>query len=1543
MKFGIPFHTLSRFVHTLFVFVLTYSLILPSHFVYAQAVPLTSVKMPEMGTAVGLSAAFEPMTIRGVNLKADNPFAFDFIVDNGDADLDDTQYRTEAQKLIKYFLTSLTVPEREMWVNLSPYEAHRIIPEGFGRTLMGRDLLVLDYMLKQLSASLMYPDGDIGEQFWDSVYSKALDQFGTTDIPVDTFNKIWIVPASADIYEHEQGALILDSSLKVMLEEDYLAQEANRGRTDHGLGDVQAGDLRGFTHVTAQVVREVILPQIEHEVNTGTTFAPLRQIFSSMILASWYKDALKESYLMKAYGDQSKTGGLETDAAYQQEVYGQYVDAFKQGVYDIIKEDYDPVAQEFVAKKYFSGGVGFEKTRDVVNVQTDNHYLKKILTDLQTEGSIISTESQQTFVELKTIDALREVYQGLVDDIDRGEVTLVVMKPNTITEGKEQAVIDFYTQRLGMDMILGPKMDLSEQTVDTVYGDVHGSKPFYPQLKNFMLSGPVRLAFVRKNTQLWPSQSGQEAWQVSKQNIQTLRLQLAGEDLLDETENYVHTTGPEPDIGYPKASERIKREAEAVLEQDINNSNDITVQIRHEREHLPKMAEMLAPYKEELDGLLDDYFHALDDEDRSRQAELEDRIGEIVDAANVDRDIAAIAEAGDFSQADTLTVEDFQGLESGAVYEEYLDKAKRAIVEGDYVPEFLFAGKATRLNKGPMYGIDLWEIAQDKNPELEESEYSIGMGPRQILAYRMYVENAARELGVNVDETLSQQRIVIHLNDEVEASMLEDLRAQNYYGFNPENIYFINQPEFNGARLTDDGDLEDVPGSRRLVYGHGDNVIQLSAEGEAYQVSAAGEKTYLSGDVLTALGDRYVASHRVNDMTKYSAATVVDTEKLAMGMYLQDQGHQIVADLVDNPNRQKGGTAVKTADGRQLLFEKLAAQGNEALMDVIAEMGEAGAPYNAFRLLYRADRLKGLLEKHDLPYYMRFKDGYWYMEAVTGDLTQFGDANTAFVRREGDRINDYKKASDAEVEASIEVLRAQNAELVAAGYGPELFRDKAELRHEREHLPKMAEMLAPYKEELGQLMDDYFHALDDEDRSRQAELEDRIGEIVDAANVDRDIAAIAEAGDFSQADTLTVEDFQGLESGAVYEEYLDKAKRAIVEGDYVPEFLFAGKATRLNKGPMYGIDLWEIAQDKNPELEESEYSIGMGPRQILAYRMYVENAARELGVNVDETLSQQRIVIHLNDEVEASMLEDLRAQNYYGFNPENIYFINQPEFNGARLTDDGDLEDVPGSRRLVYGHGDNVIQLSAEGEAYQVSAAGEKTYLSGDVLTALGDRYVASHRVNDMTKYSAATVVDTEKLAMGMYLQDQGHQIVADLVDNPNRQKGGTAVKTADGRQLLFEKLAAQGNEALMDVIAEMGEAGAPYNAFRLLYRADRLKGLLEKHDLPYYMRFKDGYWYMEAVTGDLTQFGDANTAFVRREGDRINDYKKASDAEVEASIEVLRAQNAELAAAGYGPELFRDKAELRHEREHLPKMAEMLAPYKEELGWSCWMIIFMH
>jgi len=330
------------------------------------AVQAADFQLPVPGIMVRLSPSFSPPILKGLKVHPDDPFKFEFILDKGDEGPQEGQLKREASTLIKYFLTGLTIPEKDLWVNLSPYEKDRIIPHSFGLTEMGRDLLAEDYMLKQITASLIYPEGAIGKRFWKKIYAEAQKRFNTTDIPVNTFNKVWIVPEKAVVYENVKAgtAYVVESKLKVMLEQDYLSLEKH-------------GEFPGSSNVSAigsQVVREIVIPELTKEVNEDKNFSQLRQVYNSLILATWYKKKIKDSILEQVYADKSKTAGVQYTSTVIPEkakmrfkddvegLYKEYLVAFKKGVYNYIKEEIDPVTREMTPRKYFSGGADLNLT-----------------------------------------------------------------------------------------------------------------------------------------------------------------------------------------------------------------------------------------------------------------------------------------------------------------------------------------------------------------------------------------------------------------------------------------------------------------------------------------------------------------------------------------------------------------------------------------------------------------------------------------------------------------------------------------------------------------------------------------------------------------------------------------------------------------------------------------------------------------------------------------------------------------------------------------------------------------------------------------------------------------------------------------------------------------------------------------------------------------------------------------------------------------------------------------------------------------------------
>jgi hypothetical protein len=308
--------------------------------------------MPSSYAANGVIAqSFSNVTLKGLTTYPDQPLKFDFIVEPSVIARSETtkqSFKSDSLKLIKYFLASLTTPEEDMWVNLSPYEKNRIVPESLGQTIMGRDLLEQDYILKQITASLIHPDTPSGKQFWAKVYTKTQAQFGTTEVPINTFNKVWIMPDKATVWEHDNSVFVMERHLKVMLEEDYLSKDKSRPNN-------QA--LQANTQTTKEIIRQIIIPTLEEEVNNGDAFAQLRQIYNAMILATWYKKRLKDSLLGHTYSNRRKTTGItfvpgEKDP---QKIYDDYVQTFKKGVFNFIKEEKDATGQ-LVPRKYFSGG-----------------------------------------------------------------------------------------------------------------------------------------------------------------------------------------------------------------------------------------------------------------------------------------------------------------------------------------------------------------------------------------------------------------------------------------------------------------------------------------------------------------------------------------------------------------------------------------------------------------------------------------------------------------------------------------------------------------------------------------------------------------------------------------------------------------------------------------------------------------------------------------------------------------------------------------------------------------------------------------------------------------------------------------------------------------------------------------------------------------------------------------------------------------------------------------------------------------------------------
>ncbi len=389
-----------------------------------------ALQFPSLDNFQQSKEEFHPLTIKGLSLYPDDPFKIDFIIDQGDAEYSNQEFEEQAAKVIRYFLASLTIPKENLWVNLTPHEEDRIIPASLGKTEMGRDLLMQDYALKQLSSALLNPAHPVGRKFWKRISDRMRSEHSVTDMPQDLFNKVWIVPKVARLHEHEKGTIILDYQLQVMLEEDYHAMSVSRNIKKR----FSSQDSQMLNQISGRMVRAIILPEIEKEINQGKEFSPLRQIFHSLILATWYKQALRQSLLTREYADQNKIKGIDLDDQNMSErIYDRYLASIKNGLYEHIRKEYDPKAKKVIYRKFLSGGIAADKTHIqnvkrldtamATEIEKDLSRLKTVTVDL-TGGPLSSIEGKKRTavsafhqealaLRQESIQAIREQYGNM--------------------------------------------------------------------------------------------------------------------------------------------------------------------------------------------------------------------------------------------------------------------------------------------------------------------------------------------------------------------------------------------------------------------------------------------------------------------------------------------------------------------------------------------------------------------------------------------------------------------------------------------------------------------------------------------------------------------------------------------------------------------------------------------------------------------------------------------------------------------------------------------------------------------------------------------------------------------------------------------------------------------------------------------------------------------------------------------------------------------------------------------------------------------------
>ncbi len=350
---------------------------------FAQTIDLSHYFVRNPAQTVHQSDKFRPLHLRYISYD-NQANDFKILLDKGDFFNQKTEkpknektleLENTTQELMKYFFIGLSLPNEKFWVNLRPDSPDNILDPDLEKTDIGRIFLEADLQLKKDTASFTSPQNPEGKAYWDKLYKKAGELFGSENITIPTITRPWIVPNEIIIREAPDNAYIYKATLKVMLEEDYLrgTKGERRGTAiNYSFNDPRLKELNEYS---TQLIKEVIIPKLTYAVNTAKRYAQLRQVYYSLILAQWFKQKYgsvrstsAQRHLpagrqarapVNSYVDQIDSGNLTNLASSQsydkQDYFQQYQKSFKDGEYNLQEPVYTPMGQSI--RRYMSGGI----------------------------------------------------------------------------------------------------------------------------------------------------------------------------------------------------------------------------------------------------------------------------------------------------------------------------------------------------------------------------------------------------------------------------------------------------------------------------------------------------------------------------------------------------------------------------------------------------------------------------------------------------------------------------------------------------------------------------------------------------------------------------------------------------------------------------------------------------------------------------------------------------------------------------------------------------------------------------------------------------------------------------------------------------------------------------------------------------------------------------------------------------------------------------------------------------------------------------------
>lgn len=401
-------------------------------------------------------------------------------------------------------------------------------------------------------------------------------------------------------------------------------------------------------------------------------------------------------------------------------------------------------------------------------------------------------------------------------------------------------------------------------------------------------------------------------------------------------------------------------------------------------------------------------------------------------------------------------------------------RARQAIIKGRLLWEHTAAGEATRLGLGTKYLLDLSRFSPEQVAEhVREEAYRevqkkglteknlkkekekilkeitlesvlgvmgedprnlmpISLGNRHMLQMVFDVIRVAQEMKENPLRVLSRQSAFIVLNEQTAEEILEEFKSYNFFGLNPENVFFMVQRSFHGIYIKEGVLFYDKTTEKnKRLHNHGQLVMQKNHDNVIFRVSpeSVTKRNYISNKVFEKILKRHsdLISYNVEDLGYLTCA--IDLPSLSLALELGEKGYSMVMEIVaqNSIKPQKGGACFyDKKKNRVVMIEsnQLKDIKNEEIKHLNKNFNHYPNPAEA----YRVSRKKGLPITFEVK--EAFDQGgnsrdYIYACPVQGDMNFL--LKTAYVMRKNLKPI-YNWKSPATTPIAVEAMFAQESQ-----------------------------------------------------------------------------------------------------------------------------------------------------------------------------------------------------------------------------------------------------------------------------------------------------------------------------------------------------------------------------------------------------------------------------------------------------------------------------------------------------------------------------------